>query len=358
MEVNLFPSVKNFIFHQRDEQNPGSFHYALSGDLFTSLATENLAGSIFALKLFALIGAHDPAVIQPTIDRILTFQQPNGTFSDPFVCHHRRLRSILSQLKQGRWPDLTNETYIRAETRQAYSALLLHGVIPERLHTDIPTQPEEVKQFLSRLDWTHPWEAGSHFSHLMFFISLLHKADQLNEDEYRQANAAATSFIDTLQHETDGAWYTGNPSHRQKINGAMKVITGFLIDELPFHYPQQLVDLCLQADPTTAHDACDQINQVLVLRHSTRLLNNAYRQVDIRSFCEQTLENWKEYYYPNIGGFSFHKHHANDRYYGAKITRGLDEPDIHGTLMFTWGLSMMKHLIPIEGTKKLIEIKS
>lgn len=358
MDINFLPSLRNFILQQQESQHPGSFHYALSGDLFTNLATENLAGSIFALKLFAMIDEHDPTIIQPITDRLITFQKSDGTFRDPFICRHRRVRSILSQIKQRQWPNFSNETYVRAETRQAYSALLLHGVIPKRIYTDIPTQPEEIKQFLSSLGWSHPWGAGSHFSHLMFFLSLLHRASQINRDEYLQAVKTATSFVDALQHETDGAWYTGNPSHRQKVNGAMKVITGLLVDDLPFHYPQQLIDLCLQADAATAQDACDQINQVLVLRYSSRLLNNNYRQEDIRGFCERTLEDWKDYYYPSLGGFSFHKHRANDRYYGAKITRGHDEPDIHGTLMFTWGLSMMKHLIPIEGTQGLIEIKS
>ncbi|MCR4314435.1 MAG: hypothetical protein NUV84_04280 [Candidatus Uhrbacteria bacterium] len=350
--------IPKFLEGQQDHQIPGYFRYSYTGDLFTHPSKTNLSGSIFALKLCALIDEPTPAVIQPIMERILTFQQFNGTFSDPFICRHRRLRSILSQLKQGQWPDFSNNTYIRAETRQTYSALLLHGVIPERIYTDIPTQPEEIKQFLSRLDWSHPWGAGSHFSHLLFFLSLLHQAGRLKEETYLQARCAATSFVDTLQHEADGAWYTGNPSHRQKVNGAMKVITGLLVDDLSFRYPQQLIDLCLQADTTTARDACDQINQVLVLRHSSRLLNSDYRQEDIRGFCERTLEDWKDYYYPSLGGFSFHKHRANDRYYGAKITRGHDEPDIHGTLMFTWGLSMMKHLIPLEGTDGLIEIKS
>lgn len=354
----LHETTKKFLSNQHHESCLGLFKYSYSGDFFSNYQKTNLAGSIFALKLYAILGGENQTAIQSIIKRVLTFQRPDGTFSDPFICRHRRLRSILSQLKQGRWPDLTNKTYIRAETRQAYSALRLHGVIPERLFTDIPIQPEKIKQFLSRLDWSHPWGAGSHFSHLMFFLSLLHQAGRLNEDMYTQARRAATSFIDTLQHETDGAWYTENPSHQQKVNGAMKVITGLLVDDLPFEYPQQLIDLCLQADAATAHDACDQINQALVLRHSTHLLNNGYRQEDIRAFCERTLEDWKDYYFPNLGGFSFHKHRANDRYYGAKITRGLDEPDIHGTLMFIWGLSMMKHLIPIEGTEELIEIKS
>jgi len=41
-------------------------------------------------------------------------------------------------------------------------------------------------------------------------------------------------------------------------------------------------------------------------------------------------------------------HKTNIYYYGAKITRGLNEPDIHGTCMFLWGISIISQILEID----------
>lgn len=278
-------------------------------------------------------------------------------FCDPFIARRRLLRHVVSNLKRGDFHDLGNHGYIRAETRQANSALLLHGVLPKNIPENIPTTPDDIRQFLSRLDWSHPWGAGSHFSHLMFFLSLLRKANRIDEATYQHAQSTAYAFVATLQHD-DGAWYTGNPLHRQKVNGAMKVISGLIVDDLSFDRPDKLIDLCLAQEARQTDDACDQINQILVLRYSDRLLNHSYRTDDIKMFCLNTLEQWQQYYHPVQGGFSFHKHRANDRYYGAKVSRGLNEPDIHGTVLFVWGMSMMNQILHLPELDFLHEIKN
>ncbi len=352
------PSLHLFLETQKNSVVHGYFHYSHSGDLFPFDYSSNLAGSIFALKLFRMIGENNSSIIKPITDRILSFQRPDGTFADLFICRKRLVRQILSNLRHRHLPHLSNEGYIRAETRQAYSALSLYDVFPEIIHVDIPTSPNDVETFLKQLDWSRPWGAGSHFSHLLFFLSFLHRAKKLDEKTFLHARQSAVAFITTLQHDSDSAWYTGNPSHRQKVNGAMKVISGLCVDNLPFDHPERLIDLVLLEPPKKTADACDQINQVLVLRYADEFCNHSHRTTEIEQFCFSLLNIWQEYYYPELGGFSFHKHHANDRYYGAKITKGLDEPDIHGTVLFVWGLSMMNTLIHKQELDFLHEIKS
>mgnify|MGYP000097262523 CR=1 FL=1 len=36
---------------------------------------------------------------------------------------------------------------------------------------------------------------------------------------------------------------------------------------------------------------------------------------------------------------------AEIRWYGARIARGLKEPDIHGTCLFLWGIAVMAPLL-------------
>lgn len=347
-----------FLREMQSKHTAGYVRYTLSGDLFFNERNANLAGSIFALKLYAMLGETDIHIIQPIVDRVLTFQNVDGAFCDPFIARKRIVRHILSNLKRRDFHDFGNRGYIRAETRQAYSALFLHGLLPKNIATYAPTEPDKIRHFLFHLDWSRPWGAGSHFSHLMFFLSLLRLNGRLDSQHFMKAHSAAIEFISSLQHETDGAWYTGNPSHRQKVNGAMKIVMGLAVDGTPFKYPEQLIDLCLRELPNGKANACDQINQMLVLRYADELCQHSYRRSGIEQFCLDTLNVWREYYYPEFGGFSFYKHRANDRYYGAKVSRGIDEPDIHGTVLFVWGLSAMNKILHLPELEFLHEIKT
>ena len=346
----------DFLEHLQDPNQPGYFRYSYSGDFFDASKQENIAGSIFALKMYYMLGVTDQQIIQPIIDRVLLFQKNDGSIYDPFVFRKSFVRNALANLKHGNFDKMDNHQYVRAETRQAYSALLLHEVIPEKIYSDFPTEPFAISKFMRSLDWSKPWGAGSHFSHLMFFLSLLQKSSQLDVTAFQAARHAALEELASLHHETDGAWYVGNPSALQKINGVMKVMTGLLWMDAPIICPKKLIDLCLShKDPI---HACDQFNKTMVLRYANEAVHGAYKRKELTEWCEKTLEEWQEYYHPEQGGFSFWKGRANARYYDAQITRGLNGADIHGTVLFVWGLSMMAKLAPIPELNWLNEMKS
>ena len=155
------------------------------------------------------------------------------------------------------------------------------------------------------------------------------------------------NWINKLQNSEKGSWYKGKPSLQQKINGAMKVITALKVAErMNFRYPEKLIDLCLSEK--NDGDACNNFNIIYVLKYACQLINRSYRYQEIRSFATERLNIYKKYYFPEIGGFSFYPQKANVRYYGAKITKGLNEPDIHGTVMFLWGISMISQILGID----------
>lgn len=353
---NIRADIFSLLNDLRDPEEPGYFRYSYSGDLFQQKAHSNLAGSIFALKLFHMLGAGNQEDLASAIQRVLSFQKNDGTIFDSFVYRRSFSRNFISNISRLKWQNLDNRGYILAETRQAYSALLLHNVLPEVIMTDIPTTSEGVKYFLQSLDWTRPWGAGSHFSHLMFFLALMKRSGRLSSGAYKNATRAALELITTLQNHYDGGWYKGNPSTQQKINGAMKVITGLLWADAPFAHPECLIDLCLAHNEST--HACDQFNKTLVLRYADKATAGSYRRKDIETWCHQALDEWREYFHSDKGGFSFWRGKANERYYGARITRGYDEPDIHGTVLFVWGLEMMAHLVPLPAIQAFKEMRS
>ena len=88
----------------------------------------------------------------------------------------------------------------------------------------------------------------------------------------------------------------------------------------------------------------DNFNIVYVLYCANKLAPN-YRFDDIEKFLMNRLNLYKEYYHPEYGGFSFYKNQSNNVLYGKKLAESKNEPDIHGTIMFTWGLALIDKMI-------------
>lgn len=116
--------------------------------------------------------------------------------------------------------------------------------------------------------------------------------------------------MNKIQHKEDGFSYIGNPSIQQKINGAMKIITGLkAVNKLKFKYPEKIIDNLLK--PRNNTQACDNFNIVYVLKYCNELTKSNYRYKEIENFIYNRLKIYKQYYFPKIGGFSFIKNKAN-----------------------------------------------
>ena len=149
-----------------------------------------------------------------------------------------------------------------------------------------------------------------------------------------------------MQSKTDGTWHEGDVPLYQKINGAMKVLTGFsAVNFFDLLFTERLIDTALSG--INDSHACDNFNIVYCLFFTSRLTD--YRKNEIEEFCLNRLNIYREFYKEKEGGFSFHKNRANDNYYGARITKGLDEPDIHGTVMYIWGITLISKILEING---------
>lgn len=347
---NLKEKTLHFLTALKGRKIGGYYRYSYSGDLYGEGIHWNVGSSVFALKIYYTLGIEDNNNIQAVADYINTFQHVNGWIYDDLVFRKSFLRNAFHSIKQGNFSNLWNKQYKWAETRQCCSALLLYDKLPDNINLIFPRTENAVDKYLSSFDWNQPWAAGGHFSHLMFFLSLALKMKKIEHETFELLTNCAIGWVNRLQHSADGSWYTGSPDTQQKINGAMKVLTGFIaVDKTVFNYPRKLVDLCL--DNANDENACDNFNIVLVLNYAGKLLNRSYRQPEIEKFALRRLNTYWQYYHSDKGGFSFYRGRANDCYYGARITKGLNEPDIHGTVLFLWGISIIVQMLGLE--KKL-----
>lgn len=322
-------------------EGPGGFYrYSLSGDLHGPKTRWGLGNTVFAVKCLASLGALDglaPARRAELARFILSFRRDDGLISDPLVVRASSLRNKLLCLRTGDFTNFFNARVRSAETRQALLALALLGHAAPAPAEDLPASPEAALAWLASLDWTRPWAAGSHFSHLLYFYTL--------KPGSSAALAAAVDWARRAQRE-DGAWGSGTPSPREKLNGAMKVLTGLTAaGESAVPRPERLIDLCLASGHEG--DACDQLNAAYVLRRAA-VCAPAHRAAETAAWAAARLDGLRRYYHPQHGGFSFHPGRANTHYYGARLSRGLAEPDVHGTSLLLWGVSLLAPLAGVD----------
>ena len=57
------------------------------------------------------------------------------------------------------------------------------------------------------------------------------------------------------------------------------------------------------------------------------------------------LNLYQQYYWKNEGGFSFFKDHSQVNFYVARVSMGDSEPDLHGTVMMLWGISLISGVL-------------
>ncbi|MBI2868962.1 MAG: hypothetical protein HYX96_03960 [Chloroflexi bacterium] len=347
--------VPAFLDRLRNVKKRGYSRYSLTGDLYTEKQNWGLGNTVFAARVYYTLDLLDNLPeneLGDIINFIKSFQRRDGSIYDPLISPKTTLLAKLYALKN---LDFSNgEKIRRAETRQSVSTLRLLRSRPDFPYVKLPHTLEGIGQYLEKLNWGEPYGAASHFSHLLFFL-------RVNNEMFCSPKASvelinyAIEWISKLQSAEDGSWYKGKvTSKTQKINGAMKVITGLkTVDKLNFKYPELLIDLCLSQD--TYDQACNVLDVIYVLHYSNYLTRRSYRYNDIMNFCYTWLKTAKRHYFSDVGGFSFFPGRANQYYYGAKITRGLNEPDIHGTVLLLWGIALVSRLLGIDKELKFKE---
>lgn len=352
--------VYDFLKLQQSKEDPTYFRYSLSGDLWNENMKWNVQGRVFALKIAYTIGLDkEESLVKYALAGIEGFQHQDGyIYDDMLLKRKKRIRFVQAIRSMKRIP-LIDQEYIRAESRQCYSVLMMYDVIPELIPVCEIRCNEEIDCFLNSLDWKQPWAAGSHFSHLMFFEKLAYERGALNRKAYEENIMKAYNWISCLESPKTGSWHLGDVSAQQAINGAMKVITGLrtvnMAEVLTVQQCKRLIDLCL--DNMNDEQACDNFNIVYVLYH-TSLICTDYRKREIVDFAKKRLHIYMNYYFPQYGGFSFGKGHSNVRYYGCDITQGKKEPDMHGTALFMWGLFFLSCILGVNECVGLREVVS
>ncbi|MGR3175968.1 MAG: hypothetical protein ACUZ8N_15430 [Candidatus Scalindua sp.] len=347
----LKPRILEFLKRLRHPEIKGFYSYSMSGDTFNPVVVRwGLGNTVFAAKTYYMLDALDHSNIEEMATFIKSFQTESSEIYDPLIEKKSVLRRLLNSVRELDLNNIRNQQTRRAETRQAFAALRCLQSKPNIPYKHIPYTKADIRKYVQALNWKQPWGAGSHVSHLLFFLNNnrllfdMHKKDTDGLIDY------VFEIINNYRQE-DGSWYSpkSNLPVHFKVNAAMKIMTAYdATGRDDFSYPKKLIDLCLSS--VNDGDACNNFNIICVLYHCARKTD--YRADEIKEYCLKKLQTYRKHYWPDHGGFSFFEQHANSVYYGAKISRGLKEPDIHGTHLFLWGITLITKILNLNNKIK------
>ena len=325
---------------------PGHFKHSYSGDILEPSVKWGLIQTILAIKILTILNDEDyKAKFNSKIlaNSILKFEKKNGLILDPLINSKGYFLRLKNSVRTFHFSSLFYNKEAVAMTRSSYNALMLINRKPTNHYRVIPYSEESIHKYINRLNWAQPWQAGSHFSHLLFFLNIEKKSYGMGIDEYRSFIDISINSLNKYFNNNDVVWLLANNNdYTMSVNGIMKICMALNItNKLDyFSNPDRIIDMCLREK--TEGSACDFFN-VLYTLHSMQKLTD-YKHKEIKKYCINLIETIKKFYWVNEKGFSFLQGKAESYYYGYRFTQGKPEPDLHGTAMYLWALSLINDI--------------
>ena len=209
---------------------------------------------------------------------------------------------------------------VNAETKQAIATLFQVG--SKNLKKVEPEfKKYELIKYLNNLDWSQPWDSGAQFSSICVYSA--------TQDSYDPN--ILTEFVDNLVDVESGFYFKNKPADtRQLFNGAMKIISGLDWIDHEIHYPDKIIDFCLNNEPI--FEGCDVVDYIYILYMCSKASN--YKKSEVINKMLNLSKEMEILYSSKLGGYSYFRNKSQTHYYGVRITDGLDTPDIHATLVY------------------------
>ena len=101
-----------------------------------------------------------------------------------------------------------------------------------------------------------------------------------------------------------------------------------------------MIDFCLNYK--VDFEGCDIVDVVYVLYKCSK--QTEYKKKEIIQYFETLEPIIFKHYFEVEGGFSYFINKSQTHYYGVEVTKGKNLPDIHGTLLLVWAISMMEEI--------------
>lgn len=223
---------------------------------------------------------------------------------------------------------------LAAETKQALATLAEIGKSNSNKIEFEHKSFKEIELYLDSLDWSKPWSAGGQFSSFCIYSTTQNLKYEQN----------LLNYVEKLADPVSGSYFKETPnSSREFINGGMKIISGLDWLDEEIHYPSKLIDYCLDNKPIL--EGCDIVDFVYVLFKCSQQSN--HRKIEISKLFAELLDDIQKLFIKDLGGYSYFQNKSQTHYYGVPISRGLNTPDLHGSLLCLWAVLMILKFLEI-----------
>lgn len=102
----------------------------------------------------------------------------------------------------------------------------------------------------------------------------------------------------------------------------------------------EMINLCLSFQ--CLDNACNNLDVITILYECGKYTD--YRRDEVIEYSHSMLDVYKKFWWPEQGGFSFYENKASKVYYGATVSRGKAEPDIHDSGLNLYSISMIAEI--------------
>ena len=332
---------------------PGRFKFCENGGQIPTKGKYGQMTTTFAIKTAVQCGLwknwkNDQK--EGAIKFIESFQDKSGYFIDPWLKKSCKinLKDIIKQsffirsLKESkRIHNYNNKSNLRAETRQSSATLLMVDKYPKY---PLPLEIYDEKSldyFFKSLNWDDPWHANSQVSHQIMMLSINNRINP--KKKYDDLIKKILIFFDSIYEKRTGTWVKNKETDKQfKLNGAMKFYSGLQwINWLKKKPNQALIDFALSIP--IKFDGCNFTNSLFTLYHASKGLKS-YKRDEIISRAIECL-NHSSLHKINGSGYSFHYKSCQMGYYTQRTSRGGNQADMHGTGMFSLGITLALELM-------------
>lgn len=246
-------------------------------------------------------------------------------FENHYEFNKKKQKNILERYKKqdGFLYDSNERDNIIAETRQALSGLVNLGFDNQKVNINKYYKNKNNLYFMNDNLWNNPWGAGAQLSHYLFFLKLENNTERINN-----------ILVKVKKYQKNDGWYYKRPKDKVRINGIMKVFTGFDIinHKYDINMLHNICDSILNTNPSSG--GCSIYDYVYVLE---KCMESNYK-IDI---CKDKLLKIYDLiltYQQTDGGFSYKKNKSQTNMYGKKITDGRKQGDLHGTTLMCMAL--------------------
>lgn len=356
-------SFQNYLEIQREKifdyllslQKNGNYQYCLRGNLVSSRIDEGHFTSSFIMRAFIHLNKieniekKDKEYYVATINKL---QNNDGLISDKWLLskiNFNILEHIAYFLGRRAKPvniKIKKEKILFAETRQDLPILIALGKKPSKLIKTALKSKTAINNFFNDLDWSNPWDAGSHFSHQIVFLKINDIIN--NNNNNKELIEFCLELLDTIRNEIDGTWHIDCKQNNIKINGAMKIFSALQwLDNVKVNenLNKRLFNLALLQPNST--DGCGFFNNLFVIYNCIKYDKSLLSEFSLINYLQNIFVAIKKFQRDD-GGYSFYSDKSQTKFYGAVVSKGYVESDLHGTSMITWAFVIISNLIEMQ----------